>query len=207
MKLELLETDSLSNKGVAKNIVVSIDGRRIILPIKTTLQGLLELVRKAGLKPQTDIHTEMLVKESTKAIDDTIINATSEIQKEDIVKCVRVLERAQGADVDIRMGGEYRVLGMKKIVSGGQTVVEHYEVVDDNAPVPRRVMVSPVEVVLLRKHVAGPKKVLVYEEMFPCKCGEPCALTLDAVKNKYIGQCKCGEILERDRPTKENSRA
>jgi hypothetical protein len=205
MKLELLETDSLSNKGVAKNIVVSIDGRRIILPIKTTLQGLLELVRKAGLKPQTDIHTEMLVKESTKAIDDTIINATSEIQKEDIVKCVRVLERAQGADVDIRMGGEYRVLGMKKIVSGGQTVVEHYEVVDDNAPVPRRVMVSPVEVVLLRKHVAGPKKVLVYEEIFPCECGEPTACTLDSIKNKYIGQCKCGKVMERERPAKAHS--
>ena len=205
MKLELLETDSLSNKGVAKNIVVSIDGRRIILPIKTTLAGLLALAQKEDLKA---LPIEM------SAIT-PIIGANAQIQpinegvieKEDVVKCVRVLERAVGADVDIRMGGEYRVLGMKKIVSGGQTVVEHYEVVDDNAPVPRRVMVSPVEVVLLRKHVQGPKKVLVYEEMFPCKCGEAVVCELDPLKNKYIGNCKCGATLECDRPQKTNSRA
>lgn len=204
MKLELLETDSLSNKGVAKNIVVSIDGNRLILPVKTTLSGLLELVKKSDLKPLIDPfrNSEEVKQEIGDMGDRAFAKALKldEIEREDLVKCVRVLDRAQGADVDIRVGGEYRVLGMKKIVSGGQTVVEHYEVIDDNAPVPRRVMVSPVEVVLLRKHVPGPKKVLVYEEIFPCDCGEPTACTLDSVKNKYIGQCKCGKVLERDRP-------
>lgn len=204
MKLELLETDSLSNKGVAKNIVVSIDGRRIILPIKTTLAGLLALAQKEDLKAlpieMSAISPVIAPQPQIQPINEGII------EREDIVRCVRVLERAQGADVDIRMGGEYRVLGMKKIVSGGQTVVEYYEVVDDNAPVPRRVMVSPVEVVLLRKHTPGPKKVLVYEEMFTCECGEPNGLILDQKLNKYTGKCKCGKEMVCERSTKENSR-
>jgi hypothetical protein len=111
--------------------------------------------------------------------------------------------------VDIRLGGEYRVVGIKKISVEGQTVVEHYEVVDDHAPIPRRVMVSPVEIVLSAKHKPGPKKVLVFEEMSPCGfCGEVNSLVLNAEKNKYCGVCvKCKKEIEIERPAKENSRA
>lgn len=202
MKIEILEDDGIANGGKAKNVIVVIDGHRVILPVKTTLARLSELAKE--IKPLPTLAPEIVPPIASQALNQASVDGV--IEREDIVRCVRVLERAQGADVDIRVGGEYRVAGIKKISSGGQTIVEHYEVIDDNAAIPRRVMVSPVEIVFLRKHVPGPRKVLVYEEMFPCACGEPVALVLDQALDKYAGKCyKCGKELVYDRP-KSNSR-
>jgi hypothetical protein len=205
VRIELGETDEAINKGVAKNISISIDGVRLILPVKTKISELLVLVKEKGI-PNIGLRTPEIVPviESQPQIG----LVSGEIEREDIVRCIRVLERAQGADVDIRLGGEYRVLGIKKIVSGGQTMVEHYEVIDDNAPIPRRVMVSPVEVVLQSKHVPGPKKVLVFEERTICGyCSEENVLTLNQEKNKYTGKCsKCQKEIEVERPAPANSK-
>jgi hypothetical protein len=170
------------------------------------LAGLLSLAQKEDLKAlpieMSAISPVIAPQPQIQPINEGII------ELDDIVKCVRVLERAQGADVDIRLGGEYRVAGprdpqIKRLIDNPK----YYEVIDDNAPIPRRVQVGLVEVALLRKHVAGPKKVLVYEEMFTCECGEPNGLILDQKLNKYVGKCKCGKEMICERPTKENSRA
>jgi hypothetical protein len=204
MRIELLEDDSLANGGKAKNIVVSIDGNRMILPIRTKLSELVEMVKKANLIP-IPVKEENVPVIAPEAIKQALLEGS--IEKEDIVRCIHVMERAQGADVDIRVGGEYRVLGIKKISVNGQTLPEHYDIIDDNAPIPRRVMVWPSEIMLLRKHVPGPKKVLVFEERTICGfCGEDNALILDKSKNKYCGVCtKCHKEIEIERPFKANS--
>ena len=199
MKVEFFEGDESG-----EHIIVVIDGKRMILSTDKTIKDLLKYKGS-----ETDIHTEALTERANKAVDDVILKAVSDvIERNDIVQCVRVLERAQGADVDIRLGCEYRIAGIKKISVDGQQIVEHYEVIDDHAPIPRRVMVSPVEVALLRKHIPGPKKVLVFEERTICGfCGEENVLVLNQEKNKYIGPClKCGKEIEIERPAKENSR-
>ena len=103
---------------------------------------------------------------------------TNEIEREDIVTCVKVEDRGQGASVDIHVGGQYRVLkvhGKSLSMGDGQTrqMIDGYDVIDDQAPVPFRVYVFAHEVSLLRKHGVKAKKFLTKEVDLKCpKCGE-----------------------------------
>ena len=124
------------------------------------------------------------------------VGKPNEIEREDIVTCVKVEDRGQGATVDLHVGGIYRVIKVHaKDLSMGEGIrhiIDGYDVVDDNAPTQFRTYVYAHEVALHQKHKARPKKFLTKEVDLKCsKCGEViyCGLK-DGI---YGALCECGQ--------------
>ena len=69
-------------------------------------------------------------------------------------------------------------------------IIQGFEVIDDHAPTPERMVVTPDEVQLKRKRVLiGIDKISVIEETLPCpKCGILNSLALN--EDKFEGICK-----------------
>ena len=193
MRIELMEDDSISQPdGKPKHIYLSIDNKKMILPTDKTILDLLELGK--GISPIAPLETPETAQQPP------LLSSTkpNEIEREDLVTCIKVLPRGEGANVDIVEGGIYRVIAIQR----AGTVVKYFEVIDDAAPIQRRIPVYPQEVVLLKKHPYFPPPIHKFEEIHPCGyCGESNALVLDIEKNKYVGECKkCHKQLETERP-------
>jgi hypothetical protein len=221
MHIELMEGDELTQPdGKPRNIFLSIEGKKMILPTNKTILDLLDIGKgiepsKATLEPLIPLKTENkpIVEEQPKAKD-----LTGEIQREDLVKCIFVKERFKdkgGAELiesGLILGKIYRVLKVSKVgVTEPGTnelvwLIKHYELIDDKAEIPTRIYAFPGEVELFQKRGAPLEKIMVPSEMFTCSCGTINALLLDTEKNKYIGKCgnpDCGKVLGMDRPAKK----
>ena len=147
---------------------------------------------RPGIKPQEDL--------------------SNVICKEDIVTLIKLNPREfqSGTVSPLIVGMDYRVLkvigptiptpdgkGIKKIIQG-------FEVIDDSAPTPERMVVTPDEVQLKSKRLSQViKKVQVVEEMLPCPdCRTLNALTL--VGTDFKGTCEaCGVMIDIGRVVKK----
>ena len=147
---------------------------------------------RPGIKPQEDL--------------------SNVICKEDIVTLIKLNPREfqSGTVSPLIVGMDYRVLkvigptiptpdgkGIKKIIQG-------FEVIDDTAPTPERMVVTPDEVQLKSKRLSQViKKTQVVEEMLPCPdCRTLNALTL--VGTDFKGTCEaCGKDIDIGRVIKK----
>ena len=134
------------------------------------------------------------------------------IEKEDIVTLIKLNPREfqSGTVSPLIVGMDYRVLkvigptiptpdgkGIKKIIQG-------FEVIDDSAPTPERMVVTPDEVQLKSKRLSQViKKTQAVEEMLPCPdCRTLNALTL--VGTDFKGTCEaCGKDIDIGRVIKK----
>lgn len=226
MQITLCEDNGFLTGGTPTMIVVAVtldDGRQIKFPYDASksVSALYEDCRAFGGNAPVVIHEEYkpLLREPTKFIPPAKAPEpeirTNDIEREDIVICIQVLKRGEddaAKDPDIRLGAEYRVLKIHKVTVSNEAGeskahVEYYDVIDDNAPVKRRLAVYPQEIQLLRKHTPGPAQELKYEMIHACGfCKTANALVLDNVKDKYVGICtKCGKDIEADRPKQQVS--
>lgn len=143
----------------------------------------------------------------------TLVGKSNTIEKEDIVTIVKLHERKDnfsGTESPLMIGMDYRVIkvmgptiptpdgkGVKKVVQG-------YEIIDDTAPTPERMIVYPDEVQLKNKRLSQViKKVQAIEEMLPCpSCRTMNSLTLDGTDFK--GNCEaCGVDIDIGRMIKK----
>jgi len=213
MKIELTDDNGVLHDGKPTLVVLVIDGvKRIPYEATKTIQELYEDVAKMPLVldsnevllplnlSTSDIHSPQVYTDqenkSAPMIDGLLIENV--IQKEDIVKCIKVHERLEGADVDLEVGGEYRVLSIKK--ERGQ--VMSYDLMNDSSTNQFRITCTPDEVQLLRKRQpkTNPVKTDYKQEIMKCAvCSTDNALEL--VGDKYVGEClKCKARLEKPRP-------
>jgi hypothetical protein len=152
---------------------------------------------------------EKLVQDMDKRVKEDKSNT---IEKEDIVTLIKLNPREfqSGTVSPLIVGMDYRVLkvigptiptpdgkGIKKIIQG-------FEVIDDSAPTPERMVVTPDEVQLKSKRLSQViKKTQVVEEMLPCPyCRTLNALTL--VGTDFKGTCEaCGKDIDIGRVIKK----
>lgn len=124
------------------------------------------------------------------------------IEKEDIITLIKLNPRDtvySGTMSPLIVGMDYRVLAVlgPKIPTpdgkGIRTVVQGYEVIDDQAPTPERMIVTPDEVQLKNKRLSKIiEKVSTVEEVLACPaCQVNNPLTLK--DNSFVGTCTaCG---------------
>ena len=152
---------------------------------------------------------EKLVQDMDKRVKEDKSNT---IEKEDIVTLIKLNPREfqSGTVSPLIVGMDYRVLkvigptiptpdgkGIKKIIQG-------FEVIDDSAPTPERMVVTPDEVQLKSKRLSQViKKTQSVEEMLPCPdCRTLNALTL--VGTDFKGTCEaCGVAIDIGRVIKK----
>jgi hypothetical protein len=143
-----------------------------------------------------------------------VVDKSNTIEKEDIVTLIKLNPREfqSGTVSPLIVGMDYRVLkvigptiptpdgkGIKKIIQG-------FEVIDDSAPTPERMVVTPDEVQLKSKRLSQViKKTQAVEEMLPCPdCRTLNALTL--VGTDFKGTCEaCGKDIDKGRVIKKCS--
>lgn len=120
---------------------------------------------------------------------------SNEIEREDIVKCVKIHPRDPGADCDLIVGNKYRVININKV----NKQVSSYEVIDDESVNKIRIPTLPDEVELFSKRVLKPpsQSKQVFEIIEKCdSCREENVLELNG--DRYSGVCeKCGKSLEK----------
>lgn len=207
MKIELCEDNGFLNDGKPTLVVLVIDGiHRIPYEATKTIQELYVDVGKFKDRPMTAgeiLSNNPAPKFQNIPMPDTsaeLLNAIDlkQIQREDVVKCVKVHPRTEGADEDLKVGNEYRVLSVSK--KNGQVIT--YDVVDDKAGTKYRITCLPDELELLRKRSPKTKPVKkdYFQEIAKCaQCGTENALDLEG--DKYVGECeKCQARLEKARP-------
>ncbi len=221
MKIELCEDNGFLNDGKPTLVVLVIDGKtRIPYEATKTIQELYEDVGKFALnsinKEASEISGVNIISEPSadsvyNSIQEMYKESANQIQKEDIVKCVKIHPREEGADCDLEVGDEYRVLSISK--NKGQDI--SYDVVDDNSPTPFRIKCMPDEVSLLRKRKikTNPVKKDYKQEMMKCSnCGTQNALNLcedesiEGHYQKYVGNCsECKSLLIMPKPYAKSS--
>ncbi len=194
MKIELCEDNGFLNDGKPTLVVLVIDGKhRIPYEATKTIQELYVDVGKMTDVKVQQIHNFLdTVSESDtdKLLDN--INEFPGIEKEDIVKCIKVHPREEGSDCTMEVGNEYRVLSIK--IERGKIL--SYEIVDDSTTESFRMRVFPDEIELLRKRKVKTNPVKKdYKQEIVKHCGEHNVLEL--VGDTYVGECiKCKEKLE-----------
>jgi len=209
MKIELCEDNSFLNDGTPTLVVLVItlnDGKNVRIPYQAdkTIQELYvdanKMIEKMGV--HTNINQiETFVNQSIPKTGSELLgkkdeNSANEIQREDIVKCVKKHPREAGADDDLEVGNEYRVIFVKK----KRDQVLYYDVLDDKAENRYRINVLPDEIELVRKRKpkTNPVKKNYKQEIISCDCGEQNAL--DLIGDRYEGTCeKCGCHLVKER--------
>lgn len=130
------------------------------------------------------------------------IDRSNVIEKEDIVTMVKKYERKDtfsGTESPLMIGMDYRVL---KVIGptvptrdgkGVKKIIEGFEVIDDTAPTPERMIVLPDEVVLKNKRLSPiVEKVMSVEEILHCPhCDASNSLALAG--DDFKGVCSgCG---------------
>jgi len=166
MKICLEEDNGFLHDGKPTLVVLVIDGKtRIPYEATKTIQELYVDVAKLGVKEDINIienfvhgecptiTTGKFDLEKLKSSGDALVNALSEIEKEDIVKCIKVHPREEGAGCNLKVGNEYRVLSRVFDINedGSKGKVLSYDIVDDNSKASFRIKCLPDEIELLRK--------------------------------------------------------
>jgi hypothetical protein len=210
MRFEIISDDSVFNKGVVKNILISIDGKQMTVPIKMKLGELYTMFKSSSVKPTSLTMPTSEIVAPAPIVEEKIIEGV--IEKMDCVRCVNVVPRMRDQsgnelmEPGLTVGTVYKVLNIKKLFyeeKGEQkSIDEYYEVEDVNAPVPRRITAFPNEVALVEKHKPREPKIMPMSEIRLCGfCQTENALLLDRAKNMYVGNCyKCGKLIEVERP-------
>ena len=207
MNITLGEDDALLFGGVPRTVVVTVsldDGDKLRFPYSAN-KSINSLYKAINNVLPTGKHISVVVPVSHElepTPTEQIIpeKKSNSIEREDIVTCVKLEDRGEGASVDFHVGGEYRVLSVHaKTLSLGngkkQHIIDGYDIIDDNAPVPMRFFVMAHEVVLARKgNVVRHKSKKEFEEILKCpKCEEQVSCVLR--ENKFCGHCdKCGDF-------------
>ena len=120
-----------------------------------------------------------------------------DIQKRDIVKCVKVLPR-ENSTVELKLDREYTVLGVLKAKDFDGNPVRVFELLD---PEVGRIQAFQEEVEFLRENIPFvPVNRNFKEAMLTCKCGEENSVVKLPEQEAYTGVCvKCGEELVLDK--------
>jgi hypothetical protein len=204
MRIEICEDNGLLNDGVPSLVMVIVsftNNQPLRFPYHAdkTIQELYQDINALGYKEKV---VDELPSNFQEAFDRKTIERVKEviadtIEREDIVECVKIHDREPGADSDLVIGDEYRIIDIIK----QNGLVVRYEVIDDNADVPIRFSVLPDEVKLVRKRRLKTQKVgkARYEIIDKCaECGKENVLVKDD-SGLYIGIChKCGAILKEE---------
>ncbi len=211
MKIELTDDNGMLHDGKPTLVVLVIDGKhRIPYEATKTIQELYEDVAKMnpedriyfsspdGLKKLSEFPREVVTSN-----DSVTVPITDEIEKEDIVKCVKVHNRGEGLtnvevpESELEVGKEYRVFNIKKEL--GKVV--YYELMDDNAKEQNLIgcLLDEVELLRKRKVKTNPVKKDYKQEMMKCSnCSTMNALEL--IEDKFVGECvKCKAKLQKAR--------
>lgn len=193
MRIELCEDNGVLNGGKPTLVIVLIDGKtRVPYPADKTIQQLYEDVYR--MLPTIPFKQPEIPQISTPTpIMNTSIGSI-EIEREDMVKCVKVIKREIGMDLNNtpKMGGIYRVLDIHK--AGGEVI--GYDVLDDVANNKIRMPVFKDEVALHQKFVKPAPRIEVLSVTKLCACGEISAIPLNEEGSMYIGPCsKCSAQL------------
>ena len=234
MNITLCEDDSLFHGGTPQLVVLVVkfdNGNTKRIPyeacktIASLYQDLYAIAPQVAEEKQVNIEDikpvevpkvmKDFVEEKSKATIQAhkeIIDKSFTIEKEDIVTLIKLNPREfqSGTVSPLIVGMDYRVLkvigptiptpdgkGIKKIIQG-------FEVIDDSAPTPERMIVTPDEVQLKSKRLSQIiKKTQSVEEMLPCPdCRTQNALTL--VGTDFKGICEaCGKDIDIGRVIKK----
>ena len=185
MKIELCEDNGFLNNGKPTLVVLVIDDKtRIPYEATKTIQEL--YVDVAKLAPaECSVVKEEIVSEPVAVVE------SKDIEREDIVKCVRLEKDLDGnVNEEIEIGKEYRVIDIIK--AQGKLVC--YEVLDDSKNDKIRIPIRPDEVELVRKHFKKKPRRQSFEIIKKCaECKEENPLWLNDTTGQYEGECsKCG---------------
>lgn len=185
MKIELCEDNGFLNNGKPTLVVLVIDGKtRIPYEATKTIQELYFEVANLSQAPAVC----EIVKEEPKVVE---VAESKDIEREDIVKCVRLEKDLDGnVNEDVEIGKEYRIIDIIKV----QGNLACYEVLDDNKDDKIRIPIRPDEVELVRKHFKKKPRRQSYEITKRCaECKEDNSLLLNDVTGQYECECsKCG---------------
>jgi hypothetical protein len=235
MQIQLCEDDGLFHDGVPQIVILVVkfdDGKtkRIPYPADKTISALYQdlnaiapqvaeappeviedIVVMGGMADKPKEHIATFTNRPQPKAQEDLSNV---ICKEDIVTLIKLNPREfqSGTVSPLIVGMDYRVLkvigptiptpdgkGIKKIIQG-------FEVIDDRAPTPERMVVTPDEVQLKSKRLSQViKKTQSVEEMLPCPdCRTLNALTL--VGTDFKGTCEaCGKDIDIGRVIKKCS--
>lgn len=215
MIITLGEGDSFLHNGETKNIIIHVtfeNGKKIQFPYvaSKTLSELYSDVEnfsdeKIVASPITPI--PVIVSQAATvplAVAAPPITGNEEIGREDLVKCVKVEDRGRGATVDISVGGIYRVLQVKGTtipIDGKMTrIVDGYDVIDDKAPIQRRIAVLAHEVVFYQKRKQPiPKIAGKIEHRSPCPTCRADMILYKEDTGIFKGTCQlCGTETEKE---------
>lgn len=219
MQIQLCEDDSLFHGGVPQLVVLVVkfdDGKTKRIPyeacktIAALYQDLYAIAPQVANALQSDLHVQSIEEVPKIAIafsSPTVVNKkaitasvdkSNIIEKEDIVTMVKLHARDttyNGTMSPLMVGMDYRVI---KVIGptipthdgkGVRKIIEGFEVIDDHAPTPERMIVYPDEVVLKSKRLSEIVEVIhKIEEILPCPhCSTKNSLALEG--SDFKGVC------------------
>ena len=211
MKIELCEDNGFLNDGKPTLVVLVVtndEGKQVRIPYEATrtIQELYEDVAKieygAIIVPERNELTTVVIKPNDlpfivdpplRMNEEPKINRLKEIEREDIVKCVkRELDIDGNMNEDLELGHEYRVISIIK----AQGILCYYEMLNDVKDDKIRIQCLPSEIELVRKHFIKPPRKQVFEITHKCSvCKE--IVALEANGDIYEGICpKCETVIE-----------
>jgi hypothetical protein len=210
MKIILEENDSFIQQDKhAKMIIVAVtmdDGKFIRFPYsaeRTFSDLIFDIDAKItcagfGVRPNLAVREEVISHPATAVVPlaTVVVPSTDngQINREDLVRCIKVEPRAKDAPIDIVVGNIYRVLkvhGPVLTIDGKpKKIIDGFDVIDDSSETPRRIFAAPSEMEFYQKRKPAPAKVIgKFESTFLCPY---CFIMMVATKEddgKYHGKC------------------
>lgn len=202
MKITLCEDNGRFNNGAVSLVILEIvqDGGIVIrIPYQAdkTIAELYADVGKVAKVVPTPVITNKVseVFPVEKIAAHEIPMDRFSIEREDIVKCVKLHPRDPEAGCELTVGNEYRVIDISK----QKGVIAYYEVLDDKSDNKIRIPVMPDEIELVRKRVMPAPRKQVFEIIKRCDaCGEVNSMELNG--DNYECSCiKCKKFLSEKR--------
>lgn len=206
MKIELCEDNGFLSPDGKPSLVVLVvtgdDGHQMRIPYaaKNTIATLYKDVKSFFIAKDIDriesvvVHPFDKVQESSSQVKLDSSNK-DKIEREDIVKCVRLEKDLDGnVNEEIAVGKTYRVI---EIIKKDKKVVL-YEVLDDEKNNKIRISVLPSEMELFKKYVrSSTPRVQNLETIEKCVCGADVCLTSSISGKVYEGTCEtCRNVIK-----------
>jgi len=208
MVILLGESDAfLRSDGRAHMIIIHVtldSGKQVQFPYEADkpISELYESVKNiTDEKIVVPLATVPLVSVATPAAEVSLSSSVAvpsvednQINREDLVRCIKVEPRAKDAPIDIVVGNIYRVLkvhGPRLTIDGKvKQIIDGFDIIDDKSETPRRIFAAPSEMEFYQKRKPAPAKVIgKFESTFLCP---HCFILMVAVKEddgKYHGKC------------------
>ena len=208
MEIRLGESDAfLRSDGRAHMIIIHVtldSGKQVQFPYEADkpISELYESVKNiTDEKIVVPLATVPLVSVATPAAEVSLSSSVAvpsvednQINREDLVRCIKVEPRAKDAPIDIVVGNIYRVLkvhGPRLTIDGKvKQIIDGFDIIDDKSETPRRIFAAPSEMEFYQKRKPAPAKVIgKFESTFLCP---HCFILMVAVKEddgKYHGKC------------------